>query len=138
MLSYCFSISVINESLFQQEMRFSFPLLVFVHLSPLSSSAFHFASSPFPLIFFSPCFASSLLQVWVSFLFISLFFCLHSRRSSPPRLSLPIHTSPHTSGLQLIYYLLKMSSAIKIHDCTTLPPPPFTLLLLFLQTEGWR
>lgn len=38
--STVFSISLINESLFRQEMRFSFPLLLFVHLSPLSSSPF--------------------------------------------------------------------------------------------------
>lgn len=54
----------------------------------------------------------------------SLCFCvcasiLHHHWNQPSRPKLHIHTAALTSGSQLIYYLLQMSSAIKIHDCAT-------------------
>lgn len=93
-LSLFFRISVINESLFQQEMRFSFPLLLFIHRSPLSSFSLCFASSLHPHL--QSCFALPLVlfstfRCW----FVSLFFFFFSRLR-------PEWEPPGTSDPQLI------------------------------------
>lgn len=157
----CFPISVINERLFHQEMRFPFPFLLFLHLSPLLSPPLTLhphltlvssrpSVSPFPL--FSLVCASSIIQLWVSFQFISLFSVHTTLPLFLPPSFLSVFLSPQTSppgsatttpthicGSQLMHYLLKMSSFIKIHDCATYVFSfPFTILPLSLHTPSWR
>lgn len=73
-------------------------------LNPPLSHASHF---PFSTLLF--CFIH---HPALDFLLI-YFFVLCSQNQPPPL------NHPHISGSQLIYYLLKMSRTIKIHDCAT-------------------
>lgn len=84
-LSGFFHISVINESLFQQEMRFSFPLFPFIHPSPLPSFSFCFASSLHPHLHSSTVSPSGLLATFLCW-FLSLLSHRHGVATAMPNL----------------------------------------------------
>lgn len=89
-----FHISVINESLFQQEMRFSFPLFPFIHPSPLPSFSFCFASSLHPHLHSSTVSPSGLLATFLCWFLSSLLASPRRCRSSSSVRTLRDASSP--------------------------------------------